>query len=95
MREVSWVNVQIMPKDPIYNAREQEVLDSPDGFRIIVTQEHHRIQAPYLYTAKEALETLQRLRNAHYRVQVYASRSFGTEERLASVTDAYISALVI
>lgn len=82
-----------MPKPPTYSQREQEVLDSPDYYRIRVFQYKTGWVESVPFDAAEALGRFQRIKEMGYRVGVYAARKFGDEERLASITPAYLTAL--
>lgn len=83
-----------MPKAPIYNAREQEVLDSPDGYKVRVFQCGIGWAESILFDAQAALTSYNKIKSMNYRVGLYASRKINDEERLASITPAFLSALV-
>ena len=83
-----------MPKPPTYSIREQEVLDKVDYYKIRVFQHKTGWVESIPFSAFEALPRIRKIHDMGYRACLYAVRKFEDGEHLASVTPAFLSALV-
>ena len=82
------------PKQMHHSAREQEVLDKVDYYRIRVYQFGKGWVDSIPLQASEVLPRYQRIKNMNYRAVLYAARVFEDGEHLANVTPAFVSALI-
>lgn len=84
-----------MAKAPTHTALELEVLEDPDFFRVGVFQDNRWVYTERPYTASEIMDQYNILKKLGFqRTMLHAVRVINNQECVATITPAYLSALI-